>query len=328
VEKVLNQEEIDLLFRAAQGAGKPAKGAEPGRVVKENDFRQAGELSKEQVRQVTLLHESFAPNLANSLAAYLRVAFQVSLVAVEQLNYNEFLSRLPEQTYFTTVQLSPMEELAVIQLDLPIVFPMIDLLLGGPGHPMPESRDLTEIEEQILESVVVILCRELQTTWQPVLPIVFHVGQRQKQSQVLGLISPTERVLNLSFEIRLNEIRGLLNLAFPAVISNALLRKLAAGMVQRRKPSLDQSTRLRNRLLECNFVLDLDLPHVPLRIRDIVDLQPGQIVPLRHSLSDPMFIAVNTRPIFTAVPVSCGALRGALIQEMVVSQEHLHKEVA
>ncbi|HTV59228.1 MAG TPA: FliM/FliN family flagellar motor switch protein [Verrucomicrobiae bacterium] len=320
MEKILNQEEIDLLFRAAQGgASKPQP--DQTRQIRECNFRQAGELSKEQVRQVTLLHESFAPSIANSLGAYLRVAFQASLVAVEQLNYNEFLSRLPEQTYFTTVQLNPMEELAVIQLDLPIVFPMIDLLLGGSGQPMAEPRDLTEIEEQILEVVVAILCRELQITWQPVLPVIFHVGQRQKQSQIVGLMSPGERVLNLSFEISLNEVRGLLNLAFPAVVSNALLRKLAAGMVQRRKPSAGQSERLKNRLLDCNFAVDLDLRNVTLRIRDVVEMQQGQVVRLRHSLSEPMFVAVNGRPVFTGLPVSCGPLRGGLIQERIRAAE-------
>lgn len=320
MEKILNQEEIDLLFRASQGGAAKAQ-PEAMRQIRECNFHQAGELSKEQVRQVTLLHESFAPNIANSLGAYLRVVFQASLVAVEQLNYNEFLSRLPEQTYFTTVQLNPMEELAVIQLDLPIVFPMIDLLLGGPGQPMSEARDLTEIEEQILEIVVAILCRELQTTWQPVLPVVFHVGQRQKQSQIVGLMSQGERVLNLSFEISLNEAHGLLNLAFPAVVSNALLRKLAAGMVQRRKPSAGQSERLKTRLMDCSFTVDLDLRNVTLRIRDIVDMQVGEVIRLRHSLSDPMFVAINERPAFTGLPVSCGLLRGALIQDRIRANE-------
>ncbi|HUO25923.1 MAG TPA: FliM/FliN family flagellar motor switch protein [Candidatus Aquilonibacter sp.] len=320
MEKILNQEEIDLLFKAAQGtASKQAP--EQHRQIRPCDFHQAGELGKEQVRQVTMLHESFAPSVANSLGAYLRVGFQASLVAVEQINYSEFLSRLPEQTYFTTVQLNPMEELAVIQLDLAIVFPMIDLLLGGPGQPMAEPRDLTEIEEQIMEIVVAIVCRELQTTWQPVLPVVFNVGQRQKQSQIVGLMSPGERVLNLSFEISLNDVRGLLNLAFPAVVSNALLRKLAAGMVQRRKPSAGQSERLKRRLMECAFTIDLDLCNVALRIGDIVDMQPGQVIRLRHSLNDPMFVAVNGRPVFTGLPVSCGPVRGGLIQEWIRAKE-------
>ena len=66
MEKILSQDEIDHLFRAAQG-GAPKARAVVERAVKQCDFRQAGQLSKDQVRQVTLLHETFPPSLASSL---------------------------------------------------------------------------------------------------------------------------------------------------------------------------------------------------------------------------------------------------------------------
>jgi len=326
LEKVLNQEEIDRLFKAAQGSA-PAAAPIKRRTTQECDFRQAGQLSKDQVQQVTLLHETFAPNLANSLGAYLRVGFQTSLVSVEQLAYGDFLGRVPEQTYFATVALSPLEEWASIQLDLPLVFPIIDLLLGGPGQSLEEQRDLTEIEEHIIESIVAIICRELQTTWQPVLPLEFKVGQRLKKAQIMTLMSPAERVLNLSFEIRLTDIRGTLNLIFPPVVSNMLLRKLAQqGMARRRRPSADDAARIRERLLDAKFTVQLDLPHIPIRIGEIVDLEVGKVLHLRQLLNVPMTVAVNGCPAFSGAPVSCGPMRGGLIYEPQAPPEILHEE--
>lgn len=321
MEKILTQEEIDQLFRAAQGGAQPALRA-PERIVKECDFRQAGQLNKDQVRQVTLLHETFPPSLGNSLGAYLRVGIQANLVAVEQISYNEFLSRLPEQSYVATISLLPAEELAAVQLEMQLLLPMIDLLLGGSGQVVSEPRDLTEIEEQILESVVSVICRELQATWRAILPLQFAVGQRQKQAQIMGLMMPGERALYVSFELLLNEIRGLLNLVFPAAISNVLLRKLALqGTVQRRPSATDYSAQLRECLLDCGFTSELQLTRVPVRIGDIVDLQPGRILPLRHALHDSMSFAVNGRAVFRGVPVSCGPFRGALLQEKVESPD-------
>ena len=321
MEKILNQEEIDQLFRAAQGSGSKAPSAQ-SRNVKDCDFRQSGQLSKEQVRQLTLLHEAFVPSLANSLGAYLRVGFQTSLVAVEQLVYSEFLARIPEPTYFTTCHLHPVDEMAGLQLDLAIVFPMIDLLLGGSGQPLEEMRDLTEIEEHILESVVTVICRELQATWAPVLPVEFRVGRRQKVAQIMNMMLPADRVLNLSFEIRLAETHGILNVVVPGVVSNALLRKLQQqGMVQRRPPSADNRARLRELLLDCNFTLELELDGIPVRIGDVVEMHPNDILPLNHPLHDPMTIAVNGRPVFGGVPVACGPLRGGLVQSMLPAED-------
>jgi flagellar motor switch protein FliM len=326
MEKILNQEEIDQLFRATQGAA-PSGAAVSEPVVKPCDFRQAGQLSKEQVQQVTLLHEPFPPSLGNSLGAYLRLGINANLVAVEQITYSEFLNRLPEQTYVVTIALQPAEEPAAMQLELPILFPMIDVLLGGLGQGLAEPRDLTEIEEQILESVVGLICRELESAWQEILPLKFRAGQRQKQSQIITLMDAGERVLYLSFEVLLNEIRGLLNLVFPTTVSNSLLRKLAQqGMVRRRPTTADGSARLRERLLDCGFNVELELSHVPLRIGEVVDLQPGKIISLRHAQQDAATFSVNGRAIFAGVPVSCGLSRGALIQEKLQARS-IHKGI-
>ena len=315
MEKVLSQEEIDQLFRAAQGAAPETRAAlEP--VVRTCDFRQTGQLTKLQVQQVTLLHAPFPPNLGNSLGAYLRVGIHANLVAVEQITYGEFLSRLSEQTYMVAISLLPAEEAAAMQLELPILFPMIDVLLGGSGQGLAEPRDLTEIEEQILESVVALICRELESAWEETLPLTFRPGQRQKQAQIITMMDAGERVLYLSFEVLLNDIRGLLNLVFPSTVSNVLLRKLASqGTIKRRPSTADSSARLRERLLECGFNVELQLAHIPVRIGEIVDLQPGQIVSLHRAQQDSMSLSVNGRAIFSGVPVSCGPLRGALLQE-------------
>ena len=135
MEKILSQEEIDALFRAAQGrvAEKPKAPAEE-RTLAACNFRQSARISKEQLRSVSQLHELFARNLTHSLGAYLRLAFEVNLVSAEQLNYGEFLQRIPEVTYLVSMTLHPMGISAAIELDLPLAFPIIDVLLGGPGR--------------------------------------------------------------------------------------------------------------------------------------------------------------------------------------------------
>jgi flagellar motor switch protein FliM len=328
MEKILNQEEIDRLFKSSKASAPAQVAKAPQRSVQQCDFRQSGQLGKDQVRQVTSLHENFAPNVSNSLGAYLRVAFQMSLVAVEQLAYSSFLSRLPEQTYFSNAVLMPTEETAGLQVDLPLIFPMIDLLLGGPGHGLAEPRDLTEIEEQIAATVITVFWRELQAIWQVTWPLEFQPGERMKLSQIATLLPPAERVLNVSFEIQLTDVHGVLNLIFPAVVSNTLLRKLSnQGMFhRRRRRSEDSAARIRERLLDAGVTVNLDVAHVPLRIRDVVDMELGKVLPLRQSVQEPMLLSLNGTPIFSGVPVSCGSTRGALIQTKLPVPELLAKE--
>jgi flagellar motor protein MotB len=161
MRKILSQDEIDALFSAAQQTNKAAASQKQ---VKRYDIRRSSQLTADQVHVVTTLHESLARRLGNSLGAYLRVGFEMNLVSAEQLTYNEFLGRVPELTYFASLHLLPLDARAAFQADLSLVFPIVDLVLGGSGADPIEPRDLTEIEEQIFEAVVALIAHDLQLT--------------------------------------------------------------------------------------------------------------------------------------------------------------------
>ena len=69
MEKVLNQDEINEMFRTTLGRGPAAARSS----CQPCDFRQAGPIQPEQVRALGSLHEGFARNLGNALGAHLRV---------------------------------------------------------------------------------------------------------------------------------------------------------------------------------------------------------------------------------------------------------------
>jgi flagellar motor switch protein FliM len=315
MEKILNQEEIDALFRASQkGQIAPKASRAPERNVTKFNLREISQISKEQLRALSTLHESFARNITNSLGAYLRVGFDVNLVSVEQLAFSEIVSRLPELTYLCSMRMQPIEAVGLLQMDLAIAFPIMDLVLGGPGNGAVEMRDLTEIEEQILESVIRILTRELKSSWAPVLAVEIEFEQREHGAQARSLMGPTERCLALSFEIKMPDAHGMLNVTLPAVASNAVLRKLSAQSAYfRRGGSPANVSQIRRRLIDGEFHVELRLPIVPVSVRDLTDLQVGQVLPLHQPVEQPAILFVAEKEMFAAYPVACGVLRGAQI---------------
>src|SRR5689334_9679838 len=166
MKKVLSQEEINALIRAA---GPGAKAADP-RVEQPSivpwDGRLAGRVGQEHMQAINQLHQAFAANLAHALGAYLRIQFEAALVSGEYLSYGEFLQSIPEVTYLASCKMMPVGVSVLMQLDLSVAYPLIDVLLGGEGKGEAPARGITEIEELILETVMHILCRELQSAWQ------------------------------------------------------------------------------------------------------------------------------------------------------------------
>jgi flagellar motor switch protein FliM len=276
MEKLLKQDEIDALFQAVQTSEQPPASTETLARFAAYNFATAGQISNDQLRAISMLNDLFARNLTHNLAAWLRTQFHVNLVSAEQIPFNEFLLRVPEISYVASVRLEPLGALAVLQLDLALAPPMIDLLLGGEGREGP-LREITDIEESILASVVEIICRELTSAWQSV-GLSFNFERRQMQTQAARIMSVNEKTLCLSFEIRMPHSSGLLNLAFPAVVSNTILRRLTSDWGRRRRHAPESRARMESLVRRIRIGATLQMPSMRLPAQLIETLEPGALL--------------------------------------------------
>jgi len=192
-------------------------------------------------------------------------------------------------------------------------FPIIDLMLGGEGKSTEITRDITEIEEQVLEGVIRIMCRELQTSWQAI-SLQFNFGARQQILQTQRLMPPDEKNLCLSFEIKMSETRGTLNLAVPAVVSNALLRKIAADFrYERPRGPIEARLQIQKKLLNCLFPVELSMPGLQVPLPDLTDLAPGRLLLFSKDASGPAVMMFGDVRLCSATPVRIGARRAGRV---------------
>jgi flagellar motor switch protein FliM len=315
MEKMLQQDEIDALFEAARASTPAVAPAEARTRVAPYSFSSAGQISTDQLRAISMLNDLFARNLTHNLAAWLRTRFQVNLVSAEQIPFNEFLLRIPEISYVASVRLEPLGALSVLQLDLALAPPIVDLVLGGDGRGAP-LREVTDIEEAILGSVVEIICRELTAAWQPV-SLSFNFERRQMQTQVARVMSVTEKTLCLSFEIRMPHSSGLLNLAFPAVVANTILRRLTSDWGRKRRHAPEVRSRMEASARRLRFGGSLQLPPVRLPAGGIENLEPGMILRLGLPVTTLPEWRVGGQALSRAQAVRQGVHRAARIETRI-----------
>lgn len=318
MERSLQQEEIDALMgnaRAKSVAGQP----DPALRVQPYNYSRAGQISSEQLKAISLLNDLFARNLTHNLSAWLRSECKVQLVSAEQIPYNEFMLRVPELAFIGSVRLDPLGALSVLQMELAPIPSMIDSLLGGGGAP-GEVRELTAIEETIVTHVVEVICRELSAAWQTV-GLSFHFESRQMQTQMARLMPVTERTLCLSFEVRLPEASGLLNFAFPAVVSNTVLRRLTGEWKRQSRHSEEAAGRMRARLMTVPVGVALQLPRARVGLSEVESMNRGEILALPLAATVRPRLQIAGIPVFTAAPVRAGEHRGAQVVALVERME-------
>ncbi len=311
--EVLDHEQIESPVCAAPGEAAASSQTTTGAKVSVWDPRQAGQIDGEQMRAIRLVHEAFATNLTDAMGAFLRSGFEAALVSAEYLSYGEFLRRTPEGTCLASCKLAPLNVTALLQMDSSIAFPLVDLLLGGEGKGEPPARALTEIEQEILETAVQIVFQELQKAWSA-LALEFQFAQCQPREEAQRLLPFEEKILSLSFEMALAEGRGTMNLAIPAVVFQALLRKVSAQYdCPKPRARLDSSSRLRTLLQQCMVPVELGIATVRVPMPELMRLAPGSVLFMNQPLDQPATLSVSGLPVFSALVARHGAWRAAQV---------------
>ena len=331
MEKHLDQSEIDQLFASAMAqvaSEQPAPTEEQVKaapVIKGDpyNFSRAGQISTEQMQAISSVNDMFSRNLTHHLGAWLRTEFKTNLVSAEQLIYSEFTERIPELAYVCSVRLDPLDALGVMQFDLAMAPPIIDLLLGGVGRAGP-LREPTDIEEDILQSVLEIIMSELNVAWQQV-GLKFAMEKREIESEFSRLMPMTERTLCVSFEIRMPEAQGTLNLCLPAVVLNTILRRMISERDRPRRRSMEAHARMANLMEEANFGTALQFPTIRLNARELADMVPGKVIRLPLPRQASAELRVGGLPLFHGQPVRSGEHRGAQVKGFTLNaQREIH----
>jgi flagellar motor switch protein FliM len=282
------------------------------------NFSRAGQITHEQMRAIGTVNDLFARNLMHILGAWLRTHFQVKVASAKQMSYTEFVGRLKEPTYVCSIRMEPLGALGLLELDLLLASPVVDLLLGGIGR-AAKVRELTDIEEAIMNSVVEMIVRELNVAWHPV-GLGFAFEKRETAAQVARMMPSGEKTMVVSFEVQMPEALGSINLCLPTVVLNAILRQLISDRERPRRRSEETETRVRELLGEASFGAVLQFPPLRLRARELADIAPGTILRLplpRHSAAE---LRVGGIALGRARPVRMGEHRGAQMQPERISE--------
>jgi flagellar motor switch protein FliM len=291
--KILSQDEIDTLLSVAAETGRERRPAATTGPIIRYDFRRPDRISKEQIHALQFLHERSARNISTSLSAYLRTVITLTVVSVEQFSYGEFLGSLTDPTAFYSVGMAPFDELGALEINPSVAFALIDRMLGGAGEPAPVNRPLTEIEQNVVDSVVKLLLDGFAEAWKQVANLTFTIRARETRPQMLQVAAPNEIVVAVVFDLKVGEVRGQVNLCIPAnVVETAGAQVARAWPRQRRELTTSERTWLDENMGRVPVPV---VPQIRTRLRAgaILGLQTGEVLLLPLAADQPLDVYVG-----------------------------------
>jgi flagellar motor switch protein FliM len=316
---------------ALSGSNKSTMAAETSleqprqRAIHSCNFRYAGRLSNENARALTALHEKFALNVTNSLELYLGTSLRLKLVSLEQMPILDYRNGISPNSYLLPCALNVMESNILLEIDIALIFPIIDLLLGGAGTADETVRELTEIDEEIMQSVTTLIVKQMEATWRT-LNLSLTPGRCMKPVMIQQVFLANEKLVLLIFEMTVGGTTGPFSIVLPTSFVGFLLRHLKAA--QSKKTSslrLFKNPSLRERILDCDFTVAADVTQMRVFVKDLIDLKPGTILKMKAPVQRPGRLTVEDVEIFEALPVRNGKQKAAQLslrsQEPVARKE-------
>lgn len=278
------------------------------------DFRRPTKLSREHVRTLQMVYETFARRYSTLLTSTLRAVCQVALVSIEQLTYDEYISAVANPTILNLVTLEPLPGTAIVEFSPSVAMASIDHLLGGPGGPQP-MRPLSDIESSLLRSLVNRVLDELRYAFESLVEIRPRLGSIEYNPQFVQTCAASDAVVAASFEMRVGTEDCVATLCLPlATIFPKLTEDLTAPVTDTERRSREEAQRrLTAGLANAPIEVAVCFNAVRMRPEQIVGLQPGDVVPLGHPVDAPLEVTAAGLTFAHAVPGNRGSRLACLV---------------
>lgn len=321
---VLSQAEIDALLSSISSGEvdlEEVKHKEEERKVKIYDFRRPDKFSKDQLRTLQMIHETFSRLVSTMLSAQLRSNCQVTVTSVDQITYEEFVRSIPEMTILSIFDLGALEGNAVLELNANIGYVLIDRVFGGNGkYDGSKPRELTDIETTVIEKFVGRMLGYLNESWKDIIEVMPRIVQMESNPQFVQVVGPTEMVVLLSFEVKVGEVSGILNMCYPAPLIDPIVSKLSAqywfSNVKKEKTE-ENLEAIRKRLNKVAVPVVANLGENIISFEQFIELNVGDVIPLNQSIHTPCEVYVGNKLKFKAVPGLEGKKMAISIKEIL-----------
>jgi flagellar motor switch protein FliM len=307
--EVLSQDEIDQLLTAiSAGEVDTQEIHQPTdqRKIKIYDFKRPDKFSKDQIRTVSIMHETFARLTTTSLSAQLRSLVAVHVASVDQLTYEEFIRSIPNPTTLAVIDMDPLKGSAILEIDPAITFSIIDRLFGGQGEGAKFSRELTDIEQSVMEGIIVRVLGNLRESWSTVIDLRPRLGGIETNPQFAQIVPPSEMVVLVTLETKVGDVEGMMNLCIPYLTIEPIISKLSAQYWYssvRRGTTTENLNILRERLENVGVTIKAEIGRMQLAVRDVLALRAGDIIRLSNTrVNDPMVLMIGDRKKFLCRP--------------------------
>lgn len=311
-EKILSQDEVDALLRGVvSGEVDTTPKEEEQGGIRPYELGSQERIFRGRMPTFEMINDRFTRLQSVSWASTLRKPVEFTIVTTQIVKFGEFLKKVPIPSSLNVFRMDPLRGHGLIVMNAVLVYMLVDHFFGGSGqtHVKPEGRDFTMIQQRIIKTIIGRALADLEKAWQAVLPVKIQHLRSESNPQFAMVVSISEIVVAVTLRVDFGDSTQDLFLVYPYSMIEPIKEKLYAGFFSdHMEQDFGWTERFKERLEECPVVLTVQLGTTTLRVRDVLNFSPGDVLMLDQSPGDPLLAFVEGLPKFEG---TAGVVKGS-----------------
>lgn len=314
MSQVLSQSEVDALLSAVSDNGVDSSTeidqSESDSSIMQYDLANQDRIIRGRMPTLDIIHDRFIRLFRVTLSNSLRKMANLSVNSTGPLKFSEFMNSLPLPSCLNILRLDPLRGAAVMVIESKLLYALVDSFFGGNDVPYTkiEGKDFTQIEIKIARRIVLSAIDDLEKAWEPVYPLKIGYSRTEINPQFVAVVPPSDVVIATTFDVELEKVSGTIKIVVPYSTLEPIKSKLSVGF-QSEQLEVDfiWINRVKEQVMQTMANLTVKLGEADIQVRDLMNLEPGDIIQLDTDATMPLDVEVEGVVKFRGIP---GLLKG------------------
>lgn len=305
--EVLSQKEIDALLNNVQdGSEEQFQQPERDKDVIPFDFRLPNRISKNQLRSLRNIHESFSESFSSFLVTKLQSIVNISVTSVDQIYYSEYVLSVANPACLFTFDIKNTDIKGIFEVGPDLAMVLVDMLLGGLGDETAATKNITPIEQKVISGVVERAMKDLSKAWLTIDNYEFLVERFESDIDFAQITSQSESVLLITFEVSIGEKTYFMNLCFATFAFDHILQRLSNQKLSKIRPSKFSAANIqkiiRNNLNETTVPIRVEMGKTRITMDELMGLSKGDVIKLTKKIDEEYPVLIKDKLVFLGRP--------------------------
>ncbi len=335
--EVLSQNEIDSLLSEMTSGAVSVDDILTGRVTKGEisnyDFRRPNRISKNQVRTLQTVHESFAEVFGYYLVSKLQTVVSITVTSVDQLFYSEFILSVSNPSCLYVFEIEGTDGNGIMEISPQLALTVIERLLGGSADQQPKPRTITAIEQAVIRTIIEHALTDLRNAWRSIAELNFKYERLEMEADFVQIAPSSEIVVVVSFDVNIGVHTYLMNLCFPTFALEEVLARLNRQQVTtsatKQSPARMRENMevLKQQISTTYLPIIAELGKAAITVKELLELQVGDVIKMKKRVNQEIELIIAAKRKLAARPGSVDGKKSVRVTRVLNEEDLVDEDI-